>query len=80
MVPAASGDITLNADRRTVKLKVTSLCDRPIQVSLKMLCIFLLLALQCYEACICHLQKFLLGFDKIFMAAKRKTFANSILI
>ena len=26
------GDIVLNAQRKTVKLKVTSLCDRPIQV------------------------------------------------
>ena len=26
------GDILLNAQRKTVKLKVTSLCDRPIQV------------------------------------------------
>lgn len=32
MDPSAVGDITLNAKRRTVKLKVTSLCDRPIQV------------------------------------------------
>ena len=31
-VPSTSGDITLNAGRKTVKLKVTSLCDRPIQV------------------------------------------------
>lgn len=28
----SKGDITLNSERRTVKLRVTSLCDRPIQV------------------------------------------------
>ncbi|KAK2556604.1 Urease [Acropora cervicornis] len=32
LVPSTSGDITLNAGRKTKKLKVTSLCDRPIQV------------------------------------------------
>ncbi|KAL9971298.1 hypothetical protein ACROYT_G023806 [Oculina patagonica] len=32
MIPAVNGSIVLNAERRTVKLKVTSLCDRPIQV------------------------------------------------
>ena len=32
MIPAGTGSIVLNALRRTVKLKVTSLCDRPIQV------------------------------------------------
>ena len=32
MIPTVDGDILLNAQRRTVKLKVTSLCDRPIQV------------------------------------------------
>ena len=31
MIPA-NGNILINAQRRTVKLKVTSLCDRPIQV------------------------------------------------
>ena len=31
----ADGDILINAQRRTVKLKVTSLCDRPIQVCTK---------------------------------------------
>lgn len=34
MIPA-NGNILLNAQRKTVKLKVTSLCDRPIQVSTK---------------------------------------------
>ncbi|XP_066028410.1 urease subunit alpha isoform X2 [Pocillopora verrucosa] len=32
MIPSVKGDILLNAQRRTIKLKVTSLCDRPIQV------------------------------------------------
>ncbi|XP_015754190.1 PREDICTED: urease-like [Acropora digitifera] len=34
LVPSTSGDITLNAGRKTKKLKVTSLCDRPIQLAL----------------------------------------------
>ena len=34
MIPSVKGDILLNAQRRTIKLKVTSLCDRPIQVCL----------------------------------------------
>ncbi|XP_022786982.1 uncharacterized protein LOC111327138 [Stylophora pistillata] len=32
MIPSVKGDILLNAQRKTIKLKVTSLCDRPIQV------------------------------------------------
>lgn len=32
MIPSVKGDILLNAQRRMIKLKVTSLCDRPIQV------------------------------------------------
>ena len=38
MIPSVKGDILLNAQRRTIKLKVTSLCDRPIQVCLAIFC------------------------------------------
>ena len=38
MIPSVKGDILLNAQRRTIKLKITSLCDRPIQVCLTIFC------------------------------------------
>ena len=38
MIPSVKGGILLNAQRRTIKLKVTSLCDRPIQVCLAIFC------------------------------------------
>ena len=38
MIPSVKGDVLLNAQRRTIKLKVTSLCDRPIQVCLAIFC------------------------------------------